>query len=164
MAKAGIKEIEYIKFTENLLKNYRHIEISIWNLEKQLEEIEDDFTSLPAIVYDDMKVQKSVSGSPIEQSALLLIEKKKELEKDIEKNKRLIRSVEIGMNNLSPIHREVLQLFVIEGNDWRYVCDKLNYGERQLREKKNQAVKSIACTLFGGKVFDKEENLLNILL
>ena len=158
-----IEKEDYIEFTESILKNYKNIKIGIENMEKDLEEITEDITSLPAIVYDDMKVQKSVSGSPVEQSALLLIEKKKELEKDIEKNKRLIRSIEIGMNNLSPIHREVLQLFVIDENDWRYVCDKLNYGERQLREKKNQAVRSVACTLFGGKVFDEERNLLNMI-
>lgn len=158
--KAEIKETEYIKFTENLLKNYRHIEISIWNLEKQLEEIEDDLTSLPAIVYDNVKVQTSVSGSPTENSVIEITKERNRIQKELDKNKRVKKVIDAAIENLSGIQKDVMRMYVIEGMDWRMVSDKLNYSERQLREKKKDAVKSIACALFGYGIFEEDNESL----
>ncbi|MPM88060.1 hypothetical protein SDC9_135161 [bioreactor metagenome] len=40
------------------------------------------------------------------------------------------------------------------------VVDKMNYSERQLMYKKNEAVRSIAIELYGVKVFEEENPTL----
>ena len=54
-------------------------------------------------------------------------------------------------------------MFLIEDKDWREICYILNYSERQLRDKKNQAIKSIAVAIWGYKVLNEDENLLDMV-
>lgn len=156
-----LKDKDCIKVTEEILKEYKYIKLGLKTLREQLELIDEDIISLPAVGCSE-RVQMSLSGSPTEDSALEIIECKKFIEKKIEEDKKLIRAVDRGLNNLDLIHRQVLEHIVINGDSWVYTCDKLKYGETQLREKKKEAVKSMAYALFGFSIV-KEDTLFDRL-
>lgn len=156
-----LKDKNCIKVTEEILKEYKYIKLGLKTLREQLELIDEDIISLPAVGCSE-RVQMSLSGSPTEDSALEIIEQKKMIEKKIEENEALIKAVDRGLNNLDLIHREVLEHIVINRDGWVYTCDKLKYGETQLREKKKEAVKSMAYALFGFSI-EKEDTLFDRL-
>jgi len=58
---------------------------------------------------------------------------------------------------LSPIHKEIINYKYIDGLSWDELIDKTSYSERSLKYKRSEAVKSIAITLFGRKVFKEDE-------
>lgn len=49
-------------------------------------------------------------------------------------------------------------MYVIEGMDWINISDILKYSDRQLRKKKDEAIKSIALSLFGMTILADEKN------
>lgn len=153
-----LKDKDCIKVTEEILKEYKYIKLGLKTLREQLELIDEDIISLPAVGCSE-RVQMSLSGSPTEDSALEIIEQKKMIEKKIEENEALIKAVDRGMNNLDLIHRQVIEYTMIDKQNWVYICDKLKYSETQLREKKKEAIKSLSYALFGYNI-SNEDNLL----
>ena len=68
------------------------------------------------------------------------------------------------INNFSTIQNEMIEYKCIEDLNWDQIIDKTSYSERSLKFKRSEAVKSIAITLFGRKVFkDEEPNLFNLI-
>ena len=57
------------------------------------------------------------------------------------------------INNFSAIQNEMIEYKCIEDLSWNQIIDKTRYSERSLKYKRSEAVKSIAITLFGRKVF-----------
>lgn len=158
-----LKDKDCMKVTEEILKEYKYIKLGLKTLREQFELIDEDIISLPAVGCSE-RVQMSLSGSPTEDSALEIIEQKKMIEKKIEENEALIKAVDRGLNNLDLIHRQVIEYTMIDKQNWVYICDKLKYSEKQLREKRNEAIKSIAYTLFGYGISDNEDKNLFYLL
>lgn len=150
-----------MKVTEELLKDYKNFKLAIITMKEQLELIDEEMISLPAISYSE-KVQMSINGNPTEDDALELVELKKDLKKKIKETEVFIKSIERGLNNLDSIHRDIIEIVVIDKKSWAYACDKLKYGETQLREKKKEAIKAISYSIFGFGI-DYEENLLSRL-
>lgn len=153
-----LRDKDCLKVTEEILRDYKRIKLGIITLKEQLELINEDVISLPALSCSE-RVQMSISGNPTEADAIELIEEKKLLERKIKEDEILIRAVERGLNNLDLIHREVLEHTVINRSSWVSVCKRLNYGETQLREKKRESIQAMAYALFGYSI-TKEDNLL----
>lgn len=129
---------------------------------KELENLAEDLVSLPALSCGD-KVQTSLSGNPTEDDALELIEKKKEIESDIRRDEILIERVERAVSNLSGIYKDIITMRYIKGYSWRYLVDKLNYSERRLRDKNDEAIKAVAIGIYGYGACD-EDNLISLLM
>ena len=68
-------------------------------------------------------------------------------------NKKIKKEIDRAINNLSQIHKDVISFRYIKRLSWLEISEKMNYEERQLRNKKNEAIKTIAIELFGAKVF-----------
>lgn len=157
-----LKDESYIVATKRLLKGYKAAKISLPGRKKELEILEEDLVSLPALSCGD-KVQTSLSGNPTEDDALELIEKKRELERDIRKDEIIIERIERAVSNLSEIYKDIIIMHYINGKSWQYLVDKLNYSERRLRDKKIEALEATALGIYGFSACD-EDNLISLLM
>ncbi len=99
-------------------------------------------------------------GRMTERKALDRVEEEMELKIELYENKKLKNKIERLVNNLSPTHREVIQYRYLESLEWIEIADIMNYSKRQLINKKNEAIRSIAVELYGVKVFKEEEPTL----
>jgi predicted RNase H-like nuclease (RuvC/YqgF family) len=160
-------EKDCIKFTEKLLKGYRELKLHLEELKKLKETLKCDYTT-QAITYDREKVSPTNKISKeVEEEVIRTLSKIEELENEIEEESSLITKINRSINNLSPIHREIIEYKYIEDLSWDQIIDKTRnttYSERSLKYKRSEAVKSIAITLFGSKVFKEEEsNLFDLI-
>ena len=118
---------------------------------------EEFITTVGAINYDSIQVSQTFNISRVtERKVLDKIEEEVELKIELYRNKKLKKEIDQVINNLSPLHKDIIKYRYIERLQWVEIVDKMNYEERQLRNKKNQAVRSIATKLFGVKVFKYE--------
>lgn len=155
-------EKDCFRFTEKLLYNYKEMQYHINELESDITKIKaGDILSIRAIRYDDIKTSATNNISKqTEDKVINIVSYIQDLEIEAYKEKKLKNKLDKAINNLSPIHRQIIQLRYQEGLEWKYICDKVCYEERQLRTKKNEAVKSIAIALFGSRVYREEEPTL----
>lgn len=151
------------RFAEKLLYNYKDITEFIENTKDKLKDLslEENITTVGSINYDGIHTSPTFNISRvIENKVIDRLGDEVELKIELYRNKKLKKVIDQSINNLSPIHKDVIKYRYIEGLQWTEIVDKMNYEERQLRNKKNEAVKSIAIKLFGVKVFVEEEPTL----
>ena len=156
-------EKNIFKFTEKILYGYKDIEEFISNTEEKIKLMDQEelTTTIKAINYDSIQVSPTFNiGRVTEIKALDRVEEEVELKIELYRNKKLKREIDRAINNLSTTHKELINLRYIECFDWMQIVERMNYEERQLRNKKNEAVKSIARKLFGVKVLREEEPTL----
>lgn len=150
------------KFTEKLLYNYKEMDEYIGDLEHEVANLKAGHKlSIRSIRYDDINTSRTNNvNKELENKVIDVVGYIQDAEIEAYKEKKLKNKLDKAINNLSPIHKQIIQLKYQEGLEWKYICDKVCYEERQLRTKKNEAVKSIAVALFGSKVFKEEEPTL----
>lgn len=148
------KEKTYIREMKKLLRNYNQIKLNIEILKEEKERA-DLVVSLPAITYDSVNVQTSVSNDCIEKDAIRLMNRKKMIDLDIKENEYLLNKIDRAIDSLSETEAQIVKLFYIEKNSWNSVVRSMCYSERALRYKRDEAVLSIAVALFGSTVLKK---------
>ena len=156
-------EKDCFRFTEKLLYGYLDIEEFIQDTAVKIKAMdhEEFVTTVGAINYDSIQVSPTFNiGRITERKALDRVEEETELKIELYRNKKLKKEIDKAVNNLSPIHRDIIHFKYFEGLEWSEIVEKMNYEERQLRYKKNEAIKSIARKLFGVKAFREEEPTL----
>ena len=153
-------EKDCIEFTIGLLKGYKELKLHLEELKRLKETLKCDYTT-QAITYDKVKVSPTNKISKeVEEEVIRTISKIEELEREIEEESSLITKIDRAINNLSPIHKEIIEYKYIEGLSWDEIIERTKnttYSERSLKYKRSEAVKSIAITLFGSNVFSEEE-------
>lgn len=157
-------EKDCIEFTVELLKGYRELCLHLDELKRLKDTLKCDYTA-KAITYDKEKVSPTNKISKeVEEEVVRTLSKIEVLKKEIEEESSLITQIDRAISNLSPIHKLIIQSKYIEGLDWQQIIDITNYCERQLRNKKNEAVKGVAIILFGSEIFKEEEpNLFDMI-
>ena len=156
-------EKSVFKFTEKILYGYKDIDEFISNTEEKLKLMDQEelITTVGSINYDSIQVSPTFNiGRVTELKALDRVEEEIELKVELYRNKKLKREIDKAISNLSSIHKDLINFRYIQCLDWMQIVDRMHYEERQLRNKKNEAVKSIARKLFGIKVFREEEPTL----
>ena len=156
-------EKNVFKFTEKILYGYKDIDEFINNAEEKLKLMEQEelITTVGSISYDSIQVSPTFNiGRVTELKALDRVEEEIELKIELYRNKKLKKEIDKAISNLSSIHKDLINFRYIQCLDWMQIVDKMHYEERQLRNKKNEAVKSIARKLFVIKVFKEEEPTL----
>ena len=160
---ADIKQ--YLDFTEETLRQHKQMKLYLKTLAKRKENLEKKISNLRAVTYDGVSVQTSNTSSPVEDEVIKRYERMLDVVSETDKTEALVKKVDTAIANLDDIHRKVLTMYVVEGMDWISIEDKLPYSERQLRKKKDEAVKSVAIALFGATVLkEKDEDTLFDLL
>ena len=150
-----------IDLTEEMLKKYKYIIRFIEGREKEIKdmELEENTTTMAAISYIQVSPTFNI-GRMTERKALDRVEEEMELKIELYENKKLKNKIERLVNNLSSTHREVIRYRYLESLEWIEIADIMNYSKRQLINKKNEAIRSIAVELYGVKVFKEEEPTL----
>lgn len=160
---ADIKQ--YLDFTEETLRQHKQMKLYLKTLAKRKDNLEKEIYNLRAVTYDGVSVQTSNTSSPVEDEVIKRYEKMLDVISETDKTEALVKKVDTAIANLDDIHRKVITMYVVEGMDWISIEDKLPYSERQLRKKKDEAVKSVAIALFGATVLkEKDEDTLFDLL
>ena len=147
-----------IKLTEDFLKEYKQLKAYVKDLEAKKQRILEENKDISAIRYDTPRVQTSNTNSPVEMEVMRRYEKTISIIAEIDNTNELINKIDRALHNLDEIHRRVIELYVIDNNNWNYVSNILKYDEKVLRSKKKEAVKSIAAELFGMIIFRDEDN------
>lgn len=158
---ADIKQ--YLDFTEETLRQHKQMKLYLKTLAKRKDNLEKEISNLRAVTYDGVSVQTSNTSSPVEDEVIKRYEKMLDVISETDKTEALVKKVDTAIANLDDIHRKVLTMYVVEGMDWISIEDKLPYSERQLRKKKDEAVKSVAIALFGATVLKDEDTLFDLL-
>ena len=65
-----------------------------------------------------------------------------------------IRELDIAMEPLKVIEREILKLKYVEGNDWGIVASKMGYSERQCKRFAKAGLIRMADVLYGQDSYD----------
>lgn len=158
------KELEKncFRFTEKLLYDYEQLESHIDTLEYLRDTIKaGDYQAMRAITYDSDKISPTFKINNCEADGVIKVVKViQEIELEIYSQKALKKQLDRAINNLSPVHRDIIHYRYGEGLPWLEIVDKIPYDEKTLRTKKNQAVRSISIALFGTKVFKEEDKTL----
>ena len=153
---ADIKQ--YLDFTEETLRQHKQMKLYLKTLAKRKDNIEKEISNLRAVTYDGVSVQTSNTSSPVEDEVIKRYERMLDVVSETDKTEALVKKVDTAIANLDDIHRKVLTMYVVEGMDWISIEDKLPYSERQLRKKKDEAVKSVAIALFGATVLKEKDS------
>ncbi|WP_414697530.1 hypothetical protein [Peptacetobacter sp. AB845] len=153
---ADIKQ--YLDFTEETLRQHKQMKLYLKTLAKRKENLEKEISNLRAVTYDGVSVQTSNTSSPVEDEVIKRYERMLDVVSETDKTEALVKKVDTAIANLDDIHRKVLTMYVVEGMDWISIEDKLPYSERQLRKKKDEAVKSVAIALFGATVLKEKDS------
>ncbi|NLY46846.1 MAG: hypothetical protein GX053_12795 [Tissierella sp.] len=141
--------INYYKKTEYLLYNYKMIEISIENMEQEIEYLKNnDGTS--GLSYDGISTSPTnKTSNPTENVALSNSEKIHYLEHNIRKNKRLLDSVNRALEGLTNTERIILQQKYIEGKQWWQVSAMAGYSESWSKSVRKEAINKLIIGMYG---------------
>lgn len=160
---ADIKQ--YLDFTEEMLKQHKQMKVFLKNVEKRREALKNEIVELKGVSYDGVSVQSNNISNPTEELVIDRYERMLELISEKDKTETIVKTLDTAIANLDDIHRKVLVMYIIDGKDWLSIEDELKYSERQLRKKKDEAVKSVAVALFGATTLKEndEDTLFDLL-
>lgn len=149
-------EIDCFDFTERLLRDYVQLCSSLNELEKDRNLLRAEIPER-AITYEGEKVSPTNKiSNEVENAVMRAIEQINSIQREINSINSLKRKIDNAINNLRPIHKDIIEMKFKQDLDWQEIIDKTNYSERSLIYKKNEAVRSIAIVLFNTKVFKQE--------
>lgn len=145
---------KYYKEMEYLLYNYRMFEISIQNMQSEIDFLKkEDGTT--AISYDGVKTSPTFKFSSItENTALSVSEKIDYLEHSIKRIRSKLESIDRAIDGLTDIEKEIIKGRYINGQQWYVVAYKVKYSERHCKRIRTNAIIKIAIALFGDKIIE----------
>lgn len=145
---------QYYKETEYLLYNYKMFEISIKNMEREIEHLKKEDGSM-GIRYDGIKISPTYKfQSIIEDTVLSVTEKIDYLEHSIRRIKNKLKSIDKALEGLTEVERNIIKGRYIEGQQWYVVAYKVKYSERHCKRIRTNAIIKIAIALFGDKIIE----------
>lgn len=140
---------DYYKGTEKILYNYNYLKANLEIKLKELQEIKLD-DGLRAVDFEGVSTCKTYKISqPVEDMAILNIERINSITENVKKLKSKINSIEMSLSLLSDEEREIIQMKYIDSMNWIQISNKVNISERQAHRIKHNAINKIKIGLFG---------------
>lgn len=140
---------KYYKETEYLLYNYKMFEISINNMEMEIDYLKKEDGS-KGLSYDSIPTSKTYKiNSSTEDTALSITEKIDYIEHSIKRMQSKIDSLNKALKGLSDVEKDVITKKYISGKQWFVVAYEVNFCERQCRNIRTDAIKKIALGMYG---------------
>lgn len=137
------------KEIEKMLYDYKMLKISITNLEKDIEFLEDE-DGVSGIEYEETKVSPTNAFSSIVENVMLSkTEKEEYLTRLIERNKRKLESIDNAVEGLTDIQRTVIKQKYFEGQQWWQVAGEIGYSESTVKRHRKEAIKSLIIGVYG---------------
>lgn len=141
--------MNYYKETENFLKNYNALKISIEISKKELQELQqEESIGISAVPIKERVAPTNDFNSATEDEAISRITQEYLLKRRIEKTTRKVEKVDMALNALSDIQRAIIEKYYIEGKQWYEVAWEVGYCERWCREQRSRAIENLSVAIF----------------
>lgn len=141
--------MNYYKKTEYLLYNYKMLEISIENMQQDIEYLRNN-DGMSGLSYDGISTSPTnKTSNPTENVALSNSEKIHYLERCIKRDEMTLQKINRAMEGLTEIENTVISQKYIEGKQWWQVAFKVSYSERHCRNLRKNAIEKISIGVFG---------------
>ncbi len=144
MQKSKRYKDERLNFAVDELTTYRELQRRIAFLKKRRQDYEDQYSALKSVIYDDIKVEGGNWHNSVEDIAVrkaMLDAEIAKLQKDAEHSMYII---DVRLQKLSALHREVLWLYYIEFKSIMDVAREMGYSFEGIRTLKSKALKNYA--------------------
>ena len=135
-----------VKSTIRLLKSYNSILTSIENIQDEIKNME--YTGMKTSKIDGMPY--SPSGASItEIEALIMIAKKTELKKLLNKNTTILRIIDRAIDSLLDKERDVIVGFYIEKRTWDEIGEIVAHSPRHCLRIRDEALVKMSEAIYG---------------
>ncbi|HDF5633575.1 TPA: hypothetical protein SOL41_003096 [Clostridioides difficile] len=157
---------EFFNATKKFLEEYNQIDANINKLKGDICNLDKcsvgDLTK--AISYDSIPTSKTYNiNNKIEDKLVSIEDKKTEKEIELYTMMAIKKTLDIAINNLRYVEREIIKFRYINKFEWFQISDKLFMEERQLRRRRDIAIASISIAMFGRKALTEQEPIFNLL-
>jgi hypothetical protein len=171
--------------TERMLYDYNKLKSFAENLEERLDELraadnmaqlmlaigEENYNKIKTpnrktefeLCIDPNTIRSSGINKTIEKFAVKKATEEQILEIQLYREKRALNKIDRAINNLTPLHKIVIEDFYINRIGTNNILDKIHLEERQFRNKKREAVMAISIELFGYEAMSQQEPLLRYI-
>lgn len=132
------------KKTDGVLFNYKSIKAEIFNLELDIEELEDEREGIKGISYDEKSSPTHKFNSSVENE---VIKKEKEINRLLREKRskeRLIRKIDNALDSLETEEKEIIKLRCFERKPWNKVGMTINKDADYCGKIKRDAVNKIS--------------------
>lgn len=145
---------DYYKETEYLLYNYKMFEISIKNMQNEIENLKKE-DGASAINYSGIQTSPTNKfSSSTENTALSISERIDYLEHSIKRMKNRLESINEALEGLTEIERDIITKRYIEGSQWYVIAYHVKYTERWCKQLRSKAIKKLIIGIFGDKAIE----------
>ncbi|HBF0499159.1 TPA: hypothetical protein KNN56_002076 [Clostridioides difficile] len=157
---------EFFNATKKFLEEYNQMDANINKLKGDIYNLDKcsvgDLTK--AISYDSIPISKTYNiNNKIEDRLVSIEDKKTEKEIELYTMITIKKTLDIAINNLRYVEREIIKFRYINKFEWFQISDKLFMEERQLRRRRDIAIASISIAMFGRQALTEQEPIFNLL-
>ena len=151
---------DYLQETKKCLEGYKAnkdmLESNIKLLKKLKENrknrVEGE-TGVTGIRYDVVLVKNNKVTSKVEEIAIKNAQLELDLEEKIEALSYYVNRIDMGLEEIKPVWKEVLVLKFIEGYTWEYTERKVGLSESTCKRYAKDGIKALADKLAGQKSY-----------
>lgn len=147
------ENVTYYERTVEYLENYKPLQASIENMEKEIEEL--DYFAAKGICLE-YTGRNGYKTSLTEDAAINIMERKEQLRRAIRRTKHNLDKIDRGLETLNEVEKYIIVARYFEGQQWWTIAYRLKYSERWCKELRRRAVKRISISLFGEKAIHKQ--------
>lgn len=134
---------------EKLLYNYKMIKVNIENNELEIEYLKNE-DGMKGISYDGISTSPTNEfKSATEDIALSNAEKIHYLQHIINKDKRLIDSIDRSLGGLTEKERKIIEQKYLDGKQWGYVASMLDLSESTAKRYRRNAINKLVVGIYG---------------
>ena len=143
--------MNYKNSVENYLYNYQYIKLSIDNL-KFILETEFQPLGLKALRYDKDVVKSNNMQSFVENEAIYIADKTKEISKEIKTNESIIKVLDRCIEALPYKHKRIIELRYTKSKmTWVDIANELHYSISHCKRLHSGAIYKISVSMYGLK-------------
>lgn len=116
-----MEDKDLYKKTDGVLFNYKAIKAEIFNLDIEIEELQEEYDGVKGITYEERTGSTNAFNSATENEVM---KKEKEISKLLKEKKskeRLISKIDNALDSLEDEEREIIKLRCIERKSWNKV-------------------------------------------
>lgn len=144
-----VMKIDYFKKTEKILYNYNYLKANLDFKKSELDELKSE-DGIRVVDYQSTPTSKTYKISqPVEDKAILNMERQNSITVTINKLKSKINSIEKSLTFLNNEERKIIEFRYINSMNWIQISQEINISERQAQRIKTKAIDKLKIAFFG---------------
>ena len=140
----NIEDKDLYKKTDGVLFNYKSIKAEIFNLELDIEELQEEIEGVKAVSYDEKSSPTHKFNSSVENEVIKKEQEINRLLREKRSKERLIKKIDNALNSLDIEEKEIVQLRCFERKPWNKVGMTINKDADYCGKIKRAAVNKIS--------------------